>query len=297
MSTQRYVSGLAVTARLYCGGMALLYRATLRPSKLELLASYLGTGDLSALGSYRFDDPTGEVGIETHLVKSGADVLHIPLTYRSEPLGGAEEWGIGTLDHSVLGKRWVYSGCADPVYATELIRAILTGGTQVEQYFEEGEERLYREPTATVLGSGAADTPVPKISGVHAESLRRRHLDRCWWCPSGRAPWSQHPGTRLGVGNAFGYMERNCHACRAGLPALARRAPTTVQAMSELQVNTVGTTGAGTRLLVLIHGYGADEFDLAGLVPHIDPDGRFFTVCPRGPRSVMGFGAGWLRTK
>jgi hypothetical protein len=171
MSTQRYVSGLAVTARLYCGGMALLYRATLRPSKLELLASYLGTGDLSALGSYRFDDPTGEVGIETHLVKSGADVLHIPLTYRSEPLGGAEEWGIGTLDHSVLGKRWVYSGCADPVYATELIRAILTGGTQVEQYFEEGEERLYREPTATVLGSGAADTPVPKISGVHAESF------------------------------------------------------------------------------------------------------------------------------
>ncbi|MGK0226617.1 MAG: hypothetical protein ACI8XD_001435, partial [Thermoproteota archaeon] len=110
-------------------------------------------------------------GIETHLVKSGADVLHIPLTYRSEPLGGAEEWGIGTLDHSVLGKRWVYSGCADPVYATELIRAILTGGTQVEQYFEEGEERLYRESTATVLGSGAADTPVPKISGVHAESF------------------------------------------------------------------------------------------------------------------------------
>ena len=171
MSTQRYVRGLSVTDRLYCGGMALLYRATLRPSKLELLASYLGTGDLSALGSYRFDDPTGEVGIETHLVKSGADVLHIPLTYRSEPLGGAEEWGIGTLDHSVLGKRWVYSGCADPAYATELIRAILTGGTQVEQYFEEGEERLYRESTATVLGSGAADTPVPKISGVHAESF------------------------------------------------------------------------------------------------------------------------------
>lgn len=63
--------------------------------------------------------------------------------------------------------------------------------------------------------------------------------------------------------------------------------------MSELQVNTVGTTGAGERLLVLIHGYGADEFDLAPLVPHIDPEGRFFTVCPRGPHSVMGYGAGW----
>ena len=63
--------------------------------------------------------------------------------------------------------------------------------------------------------------------------------------------------------------------------------------MSELRVNTVGTTGVGERLLVLVHGYGADEHDLAPLVPHIDPDGRFFTICPRGPRSVMGIGAGW----
>lgn len=63
--------------------------------------------------------------------------------------------------------------------------------------------------------------------------------------------------------------------------------------MAELRVNTVGTTGVGDRLLVLAHGYGADEYDLAGLVPHIDPQGRFFTICPRGPQSVMGFGAGW----
>lgn len=63
--------------------------------------------------------------------------------------------------------------------------------------------------------------------------------------------------------------------------------------MTILRVNTVGTTGAGDRLLVLVHGYGADEFDLAPLAPHIDPAGRFFTVCPRGPNDVMGFGAGW----
>jgi len=63
--------------------------------------------------------------------------------------------------------------------------------------------------------------------------------------------------------------------------------------VNELVVNTVGTTGVGERLLVLVHGYGADEYDLAGLVPHIDPDGRFFTICPRGPVSVMGAGAGW----
>ena len=67
----------------------------------------------------------------------------------------------------------------------------------------------------------------------------------------------------------------------------------TVQLVSDLQLNIVGTTGVGERLLVLVHGYGADEYDLAGLVPHIDPQGQFFTVCPRGPLSVMGIGAGW----
>jgi len=63
--------------------------------------------------------------------------------------------------------------------------------------------------------------------------------------------------------------------------------------MSGLTINTVGSSGAGERLLVLVHGYGADEHDLAPLVPYIDPDGAYFTVCPRGPFSVMGFGAGW----
>lgn len=67
--------------------------------------------------------------------------------------------------------------------------------------------------------------------------------------------------------------------------------------MSALRVNTVGTTGVGEQLLVLVHGYGADEHDLAGLVPHIDPQGRFFTVCPRGPHSVMGIGAGWYERR
>ena len=67
--------------------------------------------------------------------------------------------------------------------------------------------------------------------------------------------------------------------------------------MNELKVNTVGTTGTGTRLLVLVHGYGADEHDLAPLVPHLDPAGDFFAVCPRGPHSVMGFGAGWYERR
>jgi thioredoxin len=46
--------------------------------------------------------------------------------------------------------------------------------------------------------------------------------------------------------------------------------------------NVVGGPGA-ERVLLLIHGYGADERDLGGLLPYLDPDGHFLTVLPRGP--------------
>jgi len=152
--------------------MALLHKATLQPSKPDLIASYLRQSSVTSLGAYRFDDPRGEVGIETHIVRdtSGA-VWHLPLTYRAEPLPGIEEWAVGTLEHSVLGTRWVYNGCADPVYASELIRAIMTGGSQVEQFFETDEGRVFRDPSAVVVGSGESGTPVPSVSGVHAESF------------------------------------------------------------------------------------------------------------------------------
>ena len=37
------------------------------------------------------------------------------------------------------------------------------------------------------------------------------------------------------------------------------------------------------RVLLLMHGYGADERDLGGLLPYLDPEGHFATVLPRGP--------------
>jgi thioredoxin 1 len=43
-----------------------------------------------------------------------------------------------------------------------------------------------------------------------------------------------------------------------------------------------------TRLLVLLHGYGADEQDLGGLLPYLDPDGRLAAVMPRGPFDAPG---------
>ena len=40
------------------------------------------------------------------------------------------------------------------------------------------------------------------------------------------------------------------------------------------------------RVMLLIHGYGADEKDLGGIMPYLDPEGRFLTILPRGPLSA-----------
>src|SRR5258707_10351998 len=42
------------------------------------------------------------------------------------------------------------------------------------------------------------------------------------------------------------------------------------------------------RLLLLVHGYGADEQDLGGLLPYLDPDGLFAAVMPRAPIAAPG---------
>ncbi|MET8266790.1 CG0192-related protein [Micromonospora arida] len=156
--------------------MALLHRATLHPTKLDLLTAWLPSRqwfagppgvEVVSRGAYRFDDPAGEVGIETMLV-SAADgpVHHVPLTYRAAPLDGADGWLVGTTEHSVLGRRWVYDGCVDPVYAAALAHAILTGSGQAEQYFEVDGRREVREPTMTVVVDGVADAQAPAVGAV-----------------------------------------------------------------------------------------------------------------------------------
>ena len=48
------------------------------------------------------------------------------------------------------------------------------------------------------------------------------------------------------------------------------------------------------RLLLLLHGIGSNEHDLASLAPIVDPEGRFVAVCPRGPYAY-GPGFAWFR--
>ncbi len=47
------------------------------------------------------------------------------------------------------------------------------------------------------------------------------------------------------------------------------------------------------RLLVLLHGFGATPNDIAAVVPHVDPAGRYAVVAPRGPIELPGGGASW----
>src|SRR3954452_5507260 len=116
--------------------MALLHGgASITPNKLEVLAAWLPsrawfTGDASALeviGTYRFDDPDGEVGMETHLLRAGDSAIYqVPLTYRSAPIEGAEAFLVGTMEHTVLGSRWVHHASIDPVYLAVLADTIRT---------------------------------------------------------------------------------------------------------------------------------------------------------------------------
>lgn len=118
--------------------MAEVLDATLTPGKIDLVAGWIGrqrwyaakgqAPRLTRLRGFRFDDPAGEVGIETLILRDDATtpptVYQVPLTYRGAPLVGAERALVGTMEHSVLGTRYVYDGPHDPVYVAALWRFI-----------------------------------------------------------------------------------------------------------------------------------------------------------------------------
>jgi hypothetical protein len=147
--------------------MAIVYRAELKPSKIELITSWLdtqsrGSGEVTALGAYRYDDPDGAVGIEGHLVSRDGVVLHLPLTYRDAPLDEPGAHLVGRLQHSVLGERFVYDATTDPVAIGCLVRA-LRGEQQpaVLEIYEGDVVVGRRDPTMSVrVTAGDGGQPV-----------------------------------------------------------------------------------------------------------------------------------------
>lgn len=134
--------------------MAVLHHAEISPTKQEMLARWVpeqpwfaGDDDapdaaLELLGAYRFDDPDGDVGLEVFLVRQGAGpVLQVPVTYRGRARHGAGSNLVTEMEHSVLGRRWVYDGPHDPVFVAALARAVLGGGEQAEVAFADGTPR------------------------------------------------------------------------------------------------------------------------------------------------------------
>lgn len=139
--------------------MAQIYNAELSPSKNQVLATVLGTdeADIEKLASYRFDDPAGQIGMEVHIVRTpDGSVLQVPLVYRPEPLEDAEEDElITTMEHSVLGTRYVYLGMSDPVFAEALDVTISEERSVAEQFLVDGDTQTpITEGLATVTGTG-----------------------------------------------------------------------------------------------------------------------------------------------
>lgn len=120
--------------------MSTIHHTTVKPTKLELLTGWLpeqpwyegqGSPELTRSGGFRLDDPAGEVGMEFMVVTDVSGerpvAYHVPMTYRGAPLPDASDAAlIGTVEHGVLGRRWVYDGTHDPLLRTQLV-ALLKG--------------------------------------------------------------------------------------------------------------------------------------------------------------------------
>jgi hypothetical protein len=74
------------------------------------------------------DDPQGEVAIEFMVVTDGsghhATTDQVPLTSRAQALTATNRGSIGTAEHGVLGRRWIYAETCDPVLVVQLVALI-----------------------------------------------------------------------------------------------------------------------------------------------------------------------------
>jgi maltokinase-like protein len=178
--------------------MAIIHSTTMSPTKLELLASwlpaqpwYLDQGrepDLARAGGFRLDDPHGEVGIEFMVVSDGPGervvIYLVPMTYRASALASADGALIGTAEHGVLGRRWIYDGVHDPVLVAQLV-ALIQGDAepQAQSMSNTPDPTVTSEPVAngslTAAGSAVANEPSGSkllVTTVAADGVRGGQL-------------------------------------------------------------------------------------------------------------------------
>lgn len=164
--------------------MADIYNAELNPGKLDVISAWLtqqawaaevdvAPDSLKSISSYRFDDPAGEVGAEVHIVAAGDRVFQVPLTYRGAELAGAAEHLISTMEHSILGTRWVYAGMGDPHFRQRLDHTIATAGTSAKQYHVDDEGNRGEEITEVAHAWGTG----PLAGAEDVQMLYELNLD------------------------------------------------------------------------------------------------------------------------
>ncbi len=142
--------------------MGLFHKATITPSKQEVLAAWVPTqswcphpeAPVEMIGGYRFDDPEGQVGMETALVLNDGVVLNVPMTYRAEPVESNADGLVADFHHSALGQRWVYDGMTEDLYVTMLAAVSLTGqGEALGMVMHEGAW-IVAPSNIRILGGG-----------------------------------------------------------------------------------------------------------------------------------------------
>lgn len=159
-------------------GTAEIFDAVLAPGKLDLLRAWVRgqswfEGDaerLEQVTAYRFVDPAGEVGMESFLLSDGSRTFHVPVTYRGAELEGAEGALLGVMEHSVLGRRWVYDAPADPVYTAE-VRRVISHRDSAAAHLQKEDGTITPSPV-NIRGGGdgpAKGVDVPQVIRVLSE--------------------------------------------------------------------------------------------------------------------------------
>ena len=150
--------------------------AQLSPAKIEIIQDWFGKqdwfdADPATLETrrrfgYRFDDPAGEVGVESVLATAGDRTYQFPMTYRSAELPGADDYFLTNMEHTVLGRRWAYLGLGDPVFVQAFASAATTGATSVDVEFTHDGRQVVIPTLVQAKGTGGGTAPSDIVIGA-----------------------------------------------------------------------------------------------------------------------------------